>query len=52
MPWATDVQVQIFTDLLPAAGDSLPEDNQASTGRIAAGVPWSKGSAEVLRDRK
>jgi len=40
-PWASDVQVQIFTDLLPAAGDSLPEENQASPGRVAAGVPWT-----------
>ncbi len=31
-PWAPNVQLQIFTDLLPAAGDSLPEENQARPG--------------------
>ncbi len=41
-PWASNVQLQIFTGLLPAAGGSLPEESPAGFGKIAAGVTWSK----------
>ncbi len=38
------MQVQIFTDLLPAAGDSLSEENQASPG---GSLRESRGAKEV-----